>query len=164
MTRLFEDIDTGATFSECGAYRYRLWRIWDETLPVVNFILLNPSTADATKNDPTVERCQRRASMWNYGGLVVTNLFAFRATDPEKMKAAPDPVGPENDSHLVLEADRCGLIVCGWGVLGTHRRRSEFVVKDLLAPFRLHCLFQSKNGEPCHPLYLAYDLKPKPMA
>src|SRR3954469_17706712 len=92
---------TGARFSADGLYRYALWRVWDADRGLCNFLMLNPSTADETVNDPTVARCARRARSWGYGGLVVTNLFAFRATDPSGLRAAPDPVGPEDDAAIV---------------------------------------------------------------
>ena len=155
-------LDSGALFSPCKRYRYRLWRIWDERFPAVNFICLNPSTADETANDPTVTRLMRRADQLGYGALVVTNLFAFRATDPRDMKAATDPVGPDNDGHIVNVARSCALVVCGWGSHGAYRGRAG-EVRKLLAGIPLTCLRTGKNGEPCHPLYLNYDLKPEPM-
>lgn len=153
-------LDAGATFSPCETYRYRLWRIWDETLPVVGWVMLNPSTADATANDPTVERCQRRAQQWDYGGIVVTNLFAFRATDPNVMLAAADPIGPDNDGHLCQVAQTCALVICAWGNHGRHRQRSAQVRKMLVGP--LYHLGLSKTGEPKHPLYLGYNVRPIP--
>lgn len=158
MNALFPDLDTGATFSPCGTYRYRLWRIWDETSPAVNFIMLNPSTADAIANDPTVERCVRRAKALGYGGLVVTNLFAFRATDPGDMKAAGDPVGEENDAWLCQEAERCLVSIAAWGNHGSHLGRSEYVRKMLGKP--LCYLRLTKTGEPEHPLYVPYEVRP----
>ena len=81
MTSLFP-CSSGAVFSECKRYRYSLWRVWNPDLPVCMFLMLNPSTADETTNDPTVERCQRRAVQMGYGGLHVGNIFAWRSTDP----------------------------------------------------------------------------------
>lgn len=159
MTELFQDIDTGATFSQCGLYRYRLWRIWDETLPVVNFIMLNPSTADDVENDPTVERCVRRARMLNMGGVVVTNLFAFRATEPRAMKKAADPIGPDNDIWIIRESERCGLCIAAWGNHGSYRGRSA-KVRKMLEMMVLSYLRLTKQGEPEHPLYIGYDVQP----
>lgn len=106
---------SGAAFSGNREYRYRLWRTWDSaTLPAL-FILLNPSTADETKNDPTVERCERRARTMGFGGLVVANLFALRSTDPKALYSHPDPVGEINDLAILSAAVNAGIIICGWG-------------------------------------------------
>lgn len=160
MKSLFDD--SGATFSDCGHYRYRLWRRWG-TGPVVNFVCLNPSTADALVNDATVERLQRRATQWQFDGLVVTNLFAFRSTDPRQMLTAADPIGPANDAAILDAVQNAGLVVAAWGNHGCHRGRSQ-EVRTLLreAGVALHCLKVSGTGEPSHPLYLSYDLKPVP--
>lgn len=149
---------SGAAFSPCRRYRYRLWRRWDER-PLVNWIMLNPSTANEIDNDPTVARCQRRSIDLGFGGLIVTNLFAFRATDPKSMKAAADPVGPENNDALLGAAREAGLIVCGWGSHGTYSGRSE-EVRYLLGHRKLNFLRLTKGGEPQHPLYLPYELRP----
>lgn len=89
-----------ATLSEDRKYRYTLTRIWDETKPKVMFIGLNPSTADETKDDPTIIRCINFAKSWGYGGLEMTNLFAFRATNPKVMKNEKEPIGKDNDTWL----------------------------------------------------------------
>lgn len=158
---LFEhEIETGATFSPCRTWRYRLWRTWDER-PAVNFVCLNPSKATETDDDPTVTRLQVRARKLGFGGLVVTNLFAFRATDPSDMKAAADPVGPDNDAAIIDSAKAAGMVVAAWGNHGQHRGRAASVRKMLeQAGVELHCLRVTKIGEPEHPLYLSYDLQP----
>lgn len=154
------EIETGATFSPCGLYRYALWRRWGPARPVV-WICLNPSTADALVNDPTVERLQRRAVQWGHDGIEVVNLFAFRATDPRAMKAAADPVGPDNDAAILAAARSAVLVVAAWGNHGGHRGRSQAVRQMLeAAGVELHCLQVGKAGEPSHPLYLSYDLRP----
>ena len=101
--------ETGARFSVDRRYRYALWRVWDRSRGVCNFLLLNPSIADEVTNDPTSERCERRARRWGFGGLIVTNLFALCATDPAGLRRVADPIGPENDA-AILEAAR----VRGW--------------------------------------------------
>jgi hypothetical protein len=155
---------SGALFSDCGRYRYKLHRKWGRGDRWCAFICLNPSTADETKNDPTVERLERRARSWGYDGLYVVNLFAFRATDPRAMKAAEDPVGPDNNMAILEVAAACGgtgLIVCAWGTHGTYRGRDKEVYWLLTrGDYLLHYLKLSKDGIPCHPLYLGYDLKP----
>jgi hypothetical protein len=122
MTTLFDDGASSATFSLCRKYSYTLVRRWSDG-PLLHFIMLNPSTADEVVNDPTVERCERRACMWHYGGLIVTNLFAWRSTDPAELRRVPDPVGPDNDEALVEAAHRAQLIVCAWGRDGALRGR-----------------------------------------
>jgi hypothetical protein len=124
------------------------------------FIGLNPSTATEVEDDPTVRRCQGYAQAWGYGGLVMTNLFAFRATDPRVMKAAPDPVGPENDRYLLDAARRAGLVMATWGNHGAFRGRSREVVGMLKGEgVELMCLKMTGQGEPGHPLYLPKNLQ-----
>src|ERR1700693_1820950 len=160
MPTLFPET-SGATFSECGTYRYRLWREWSSH-GTCNMLMLNPSTADCVDNDPTVERQQRRARQLGYGRLVVTNLFAFRATDPRDMKAAGEPVGPENDRHILEAAKEAGIVICAWGIHGAFLGRSK-AVRTMLreAGVKLHRLEMTKGGEPGHPLYLAYQCLPE---
>lgn len=146
---------SGAMFSPCQKYRYRLWRTWCGGEGLCNFLMLNPSTA----NDPTVERCERRAMQWGYAGLVVTNLFAFRSTSPLDMKAEADPVGPENDDAIITAATEAALVVCAWGEHGSHMDRAAKVL-TLLDGIDLHCLKVNSGGAPAHPLYLSYDLNP----
>jgi hypothetical protein len=151
---------TGALFSEDLTYRYRLWRRWDVKRPIVNFLMLNPSTADEVKNDPTVERCQRRAMAMGAGELIVTNIFAFRATDPAELMNVEDPVGPDNDVEILKAAKIADVVVCAWGVHGCLCGRQGLVIRDLLlAEIRLHCLGKTKNGHSRHPLYVAYAKK-----
>ena len=153
----------GATFSECDSYRYSLWRTWDSWLPKCNFLMLNPSTADETILDPTVTRCMNYAKAWGFGGLVVTNLFAFRSTDPAALKTAADPIGPDNDEAIEREALRCPMTVCAWGNHGAlHSRDSHVRLKLACNPFiKLRCLkINVATKQPAHPLYLSRDLKP----
>lgn len=158
---LFNTVDTGATFSPCKLYRYTLWRQWDEG-PTLMFLMLNPSTADEIDNDPTVERCQRRAVAMGYGRLVVCNIFAFRATDPQDMKAAADPVGPDNDQAILDQARQAAMVICAWGNHGGHLERSDTVAAMLKqAGIQLHCLEITGAGEPKHPLYVSYDVSPQ---
>jgi len=152
----------GATYSPCGRYRYRLWRSWDGPDRTILWIMLNPSTADDLgNNDPTIERCERRSIMWGFNRLEVVNLFGFRTTNPQGLLRQVDPVGPDNDLHILLVADSADLVVCGWGALGRYRSRSA-TVRALLAARPLHCLGRTRSGEPSHPLYLPYDHAPLP--
>lgn len=150
-----------AIFSPCRTWRYVLRRHFLTGERTVNFIMLNPSTADETLNDPTIRRCIGYAQRWGYQQLVVTNLFAFRATLPRDMKAAPDPVGPENDEHLLREAKRAALVVMAWGSHGAHRDRGAEVKRMLLAAgVPLHYQMLTQDQHPGHPLYLPADREP----
>jgi hypothetical protein len=153
--------DAGATFSPCRRWRYLLWRCWDASRPAANFLMLNPSTADEVQLDPTCARARDYAERWGYGALVVTNVFAFRQTDPGAMKAAADPVGPGNDAAIVRAARDAAIVVCAWGNHGAFLGRSSRV-KALLHENRipLHALRLNANGEPAHPLYLPGKLRP----
>ena len=162
----FSDHETrSAVFSPCRKYRYHLAQIWDETKLPLLWLMLNPSTADETQNDPTVERCERRARMWGYGGSEVYNIFAYRATDPKTMRAQADPIGPENDKWIRHFARRSQthIGVAGWGAHGEHMARGKSVT-DILKQEggRAHALKINKNGHPAHPLYIAYKAKPQP--
>ena len=149
----------GATFSPCMAYRYTLTRTWDARSPAV-FIGLNPSTADASIDDPTIRRCIRFAATWSCGGMIMLNLFAYRATDPKAMLDAPDPIGPDNDAALLRICKHADLIVAAWGTHGTHQGRAERVIGMLDG--RLSALRITKHGHPAHPLYLPAVLEPMP--
>lgn len=162
MTILRGTTESGASFSSCLRWRYRLWRHWDAAKPAANFLMLNPSTADELKLDPTCSRARDYAERWGYGALVVTNVFAWRATDPAAMKAVADPVGLENDAAIVQAARTASLIVCAWGNHGAHLERSARVVSLLKrAGVRLHALRVNGSGEPAHPLYLKGNLRPR---
>ena len=161
MNDLFQT-SMGAAFSPCKKWRYKLWRIWNPEKPYCLFLMLNPSTADETKNDPTVERCQRFAHAWRYGGLHVCNIFAFRATEPKDMKAFNDPVGPGNDEAIIEIAKNAGIVVCAWGNNGKHLNRSSQVVEMLKANgIDIHYLKLTGHNEPGHPLYLKKTLVPQ---
>lgn len=154
---------SGAQFSACRRWRTLLWRCWDETRPIANFLMLNPSTADETVLDPTCARARDYAERWGFGTLLVTNVFAWRATDPQELKAVPDPVGRGNDAALLRAAGMARLVVCAWGNHGAHLKRSGEVVRLLEnAGIALQVLRLNANGEPTHPLYLPRGLRPCP--
>jgi len=146
-----------AHFSPCRRYRYSLVRIWEPSRPLCQFIGLNPSTADETTDDPTVRRCIRYAGDWGYGGLIMSNIFAYRSTDPRGMKEQADPVGPETDRWLIEDHERAAITVFAWGCHGTHRERCIEVAKLIPSGMALKV---TKAGHPQHPLYLRADLKP----
>jgi hypothetical protein len=152
---------SGAFFSTCRRWRYLLWRRWDERLPVANFLMLNPSTADEWQLDPSCTRARVYAERWGYGSLIVTNLFGWRATDPLEMKAVGEPVGRGNDRAIVRAAQEADIVVCAWGNHGAHLERSVKVLALLRkARVPLHALRINGAGEPAHPLYLPGKLRP----
>lgn len=157
--------EAGASFSACERYRYTLWREWDNKLPRAAWIMLNPSTADETKLDPTVTRVKGFTEAWGYGAFVVTNLFAWRATDPKDMKAAAEPVGASNDALIASAALDAlasgGVVICAWSQHGKYRARGQAVRTMLFnRDLKMHYLKMGANGQPHHPLYLPGDLKP----
>jgi hypothetical protein len=155
---------TGAEFSPCRRYRYTLWRRWSSG-PALLFLMLNPSTADETANDPTVERCQRRAMAAGYGCLFVANIFALRSTDPAGLRAVDDPVGPKNDVAILALAHASDQVICGWGNHGRLHGRGRQVLAMLREHgIEPHCLRVTGAGEPGHPLYIGYDVQPVPMS
>ena len=151
--------ETGAQFSPCRRWRYLLWRRWDTAKPVANFLMLNPSTADEFKLDPTCARARDYAERWGYGALIVTNVFGFRSTNPLLLKKEKDPVGPGNDAAIVRAAREAAIVVCAWGNHGGFIERSSRV-RDLLKDQKLFALRVNANGEPAHPLYLPGKLNP----
>lgn len=156
----------GAVISPDGVYRYALWRAWGAGRPAT-FIMLNPSTADAEQDDPTIRRCIGYAKAWGCGGLLVLNLFALRATDPAELHRHPDPVGPDNDDRLctfLKNTYRPGdIVVAAWGTSGCIRSRGREVRQMFereMVP--LEVLRLTKHWDPAHPLYLPAALKPVP--
>ena len=143
-------------FSSCRNYRYALWRTWGDG-NFVMFIGLNPSTADETKDDPTIRRCVRFAKDWGYAALCMANLFAYRATQPSDMMRAHDPIGQDNDATLAMLARNATLIVAAWGTRGGYLMRDKAVLSSMP---RLHVLGLTKEGYPSHPLYLPASSRP----
>lgn len=155
------DAPSTAVYSDCERYRYSLTRVWDDAGRKVLFVMLNPSTATEVQNDPTVERCERRARTLGFGGFCVTNIFAWRDTDPRNMKAATDPIGPANDATILQGAVWADQVIAAWGTHGAHQDRGAEVaelLKGCGVPI-VH-LGLSKAGHPKHPLYLPYTQQP----
>jgi len=151
-----------ASYSDCERYRYALTRVWDGSGRKVLFLMLNPSTATELQNDPTVERCERRARTLGFGAFRVCNIFAFRATDPRDMRAAADPVGAANDAAIIAAIDWADEVVAGWGNHGDHLARGAAVKALLKArPKTPKHLGLTKSGHPKHPLYIAYKTQPE---
>jgi hypothetical protein len=156
------DAVSEAVYSDCERYRYLLTRVWGPGRKAL-FVMLNPSTATEVQNDPTVERCERRARALGYGAFRVTNIFAYRATDPRVMRAVPDPVGPDNDAAILGSVGWADTIVCAWGNHGLHLdrgQRVEALLRKAGAP--LFHLGLTGQGQPRHPLYVGYDQQPQP--
>ena len=152
----------GADLSEDGVYRYRLWRHLhmagnDKTLL---FVMLNPSTADARLDDPTIRKCVGFAKNWRFGSVMVVNLFAWRATDPDQLKVkdadGEDVIGPENDKFTKLAVDDADKIIVAWGTKGTLLKRNLWFA-NTFAHRELWALKVSKEGHPNHPLYMPYS-------
>lgn len=156
------DAPSVAVYSDCMAYRYVLTRVWQEDGQKALFVMLNPSTATEVQNDPTVERCERRARALGFGAFRVCNIFAYRATDPRDMRAQADPVGPQNDAAIIESAQWADRVVCAWGTHGSHLGRGAHVaglLRGLALP--LYHLGLSKEGHPKHPLYIPYNEQPR---
>lgn len=156
---------SGAIFSPCEKYRYRLWRTWAPERPRLVYVMLNPSTADAEKNDPTITRCMKRARLMGYGGIEALNIFAWRSTDPRGLYSAEDPVGPDNDSHIKAVCDAAienwSKIILGWGEHGCYMSRGRAVRKMLDdKQIDTYALRLNASGEPQHPLYIEYKAEP----
>jgi hypothetical protein len=163
---LFPDPTPRAEFSPDRQYRYVLRRDWAKGEGIINFILLNPSTADETTDDPTIRRCIGFARRLGYSGLIITNIFAYRATLPKAMLAAADPVGPGNDAAVMNAACAADKVVCGWGVHGAYRNRGHWVrgLLTIKAPtVKLHCFGLTSNLQPRHPLYIPNAWEPRPL-
>ena len=149
----------GAWFDPGDRYRYLLWRAWGDAGRFALFILLNPSTADQDTNDPTVERCERRARALGFDGLLVANLFAFRSIHPGMLREAPAPIGPQNDAAMLLAQQLAEQTICGWGAHGRRSHRGQTVREQLKRP--LYHLGLTRDGQPRHPLYLPYSAQPQ---
>jgi hypothetical protein len=149
----------GAWFDPRRRYRYLLWRAWGDAGRLVLFILLNPSTADQDTNDPTVERCERRALAWGFDGLLVANLFALRTADPRMLREVGAPIGPRNDTAILLAQRLAGLTICGWGAHGAYRCRGQAFRERLKPP--VYHLGLTRDGLPRHPLYVPYSVAPR---
>lgn len=144
-----------AIISQDEKYRYQLSRTWDETKPRILFIMLNPSTADANIDDPTIRRVISFAKSWGYGGVYVGNLFAFRSTDPKGLKQIADPVGENNIQHIQSLVGLVDKVIYAWG----NNQKEPKWLSDLVAT--PYCIDISKKKVPKHPLYLKSELQPK---
>lgn len=150
-----------ALYSDCETYRYALTRAWGAGRKLA-FVMLNPSKATELANDPTIERCERRARALGYGAFTVTNIFALRETDPAKLRAHPAPEGPDNAAALRDSALWADDVLCAWGVHGAHLGQGAAARATLIATGKpLFHLGLTKHGHPRHPLYVAYATAPR---
>lgn len=148
-------------FSDCGRYRYTLSEIWDQSKPLVMFLMMNPSIADESFADPTLIKTGKYARSWGYGGQVIGNIHAYRATDSKCLLKVNDPVGAQNDARLIQIADNVEMIILAYGLPPKPLRpRAESIVRMLLGRAPLKFLKLTKNGTPSHPLYLKSELIP----
>lgn len=153
-----------AYFSKCGKYRYELAEIWDQNKPLVLWILMNPSVACEDYSDPTLRKTGKFSRTWGYGGQLIGNLYAYRATDKNRLLQVDDPVGPDNDTSILRMAGQVKTIVLAYGQPPKKfNKRGEEIVKLLKNHPGLCYLKLAKDGKtPCHPLYLPGNLMPKP--
>ena len=144
-------------------YRYRLDRVWEPKKKTAMFVLMNPSTAEADIDDNTIAKCCRFATAWGYGGIVVANTFAYRCTDQKRLVEHLDPVGPDNDTHILRMAREASVVIFAYGkprhkhLRSRGREVADMLVKNGIKP---HVLKLSNDGTPCHPLYLLETLRP----
>ncbi|MEK4123161.1 MULTISPECIES: DUF1643 domain-containing protein [Lysinibacillus] len=156
------DNNSGAIIDDTERYRYSLWRVWDDTLPRVTFIMLNPSTADSREDDPTLRRCIKFAMNWGYGSLEVVNLFAYRSTNPEMLLSANDPIGKENNQYIVNALTRSEKVILAWGTKGILFDRDKEVLNLIRQnSIPLFVLELTKDGHPRHPLYVKANKIPE---
>lgn len=150
----------GAVYSACRRWRYLLWRIESLRAGMIGMGMLNPSTADHLRDDATIRQCRMRARRAGAKGVLVWNLFAFRATRPADLKHADDPIGPDNDAAIALAVEIARRTVLAWGVHGTHRGRDRQVLQRLDGGIpNMWVLGLTANGQPRHPLYLPTETR-----
>ncbi len=150
-----------AVYSPCEKYRYSLTCAWAPSERRLLYVMLNPSKATELANDPTIERCERRARALGYGAFRVVNLFALRETSPARLKKARRPEGPANSEHILSAVDWADDVLAAWGVHGAHRKQGDIVAESLRSTGKpLLCLGRTKDGYPRHPLYISYKIRP----
>ncbi len=155
MTEVLSYVENDATISDCCLYRYLLRRTWDHAKPRALLIMLNPSTADAKIDDPTIRSCVRLLTALGYGSMEVVNLFAWRATEPDNLLSASEPVGNINDYAIMSAVGRCDMVICAWGAHRAADQRARKVVEMIRAERpAVFCFGKTKDGAPKHPLYI----------
>ncbi len=154
-----QSIERTAIFDSTGHYRYRLGRRWRSGDRKIAFVMLNPSRADATYDDPTLRACIQFAQRWRFAALSVVNLFGYRTPHPSELKQAQDPVGPDNDTHVLKAVIEVEKVVVAWGNEGKLLERDRAML-SLLTRYqhKLYCLQRNRSGQPRHPLYVPRSL------
>jgi hypothetical protein len=147
------DMIKSAKISDCGKFRFALGRVWDPSLLRLGFVMLNPSTADADRDDATIRKCLGFARHLGYGSVMVTNLYAFRATSPKDLKTAGYAVGLDNDMWIRMMIRTVNTVVCAWGVNARGHARAQHVMDLIPEPKALRL---TSDNVPCHPLMLPY--------
>ena len=151
-------LERTAIFDMTGQYRYCLGRRWFLSGSEVTFIMLNPSRADATQDDPTLRACMQFAQRWHFGSLTVVNLFGYCTSHPNELKKVADPIGCENDRYLIEAVRRAQQVVLAWGNEGSLWARDRTVIQLLKAyQPKLSYLQLNRSGQPRHPLYVRRD-------
>ena len=155
----------GAELSQCCKYRYMLYRTWNPEKARLSFVMLNPSTADSETDDATIRVCMGRAQRMGFGGIRITNLFHFRATKPEDLFKADDPIGnhPFYDNWYAWACSYpVEMVIAAWGHHGTYRDRDRQVISMISMDYGkpLYALRLTKDGHPCHPLRIPYSTEP----
>lgn len=153
----------GQKASTDNKYRYCLWREWDETKPCLVWVMLNPSTADDSEDDPTIRKCIGFAERWGYGKIVVVNLFTYRATHPRDLKNAGD-LTEELNFKLIRNYNTIAMAVSykdtifAWGAHGDKYRERIKKIEEITSNLAnsIYCLGKTKSGQPRHPLYINY--------
>ncbi|MBD1910234.1 MULTISPECIES: DUF1643 domain-containing protein [unclassified Leptolyngbya] len=148
----------GAVFDATQTYRYTLWRCWNPEAPSIAFIMLNPSTADAAKDDPTIRSCRQFAKVWDYGSVEIVNLFAYRATLPRDLRCSLQPIGDDNDRYILEAVESAAKVVVAWGNWRSWLGRDRTLL-NLLSSTPLHCLGVNQSAQPRHPLYVKRDTR-----
>lgn len=145
-------IEADAVFSNCGRYRYLLRRMWRRN-PHALFVMLNPSTASATADDPTIRSCVRLTKACDYGGLAVVNLFGLISADPRALLTANDAIGPDNEKTVRAAMERCAVVILAWGAFAAAETRARAFLEAVNGA-ELYCFGKTKSGAPKHPLYI----------
>jgi hypothetical protein len=148
-------LENDAVISDCGKYRYLLRRTWDHSKPRALLIMLNPSTADAKLDDPTIRSCVRLISGLHYGSMEVVNIFGWRATYPDELPKQADPIGPMNERIVDAAIRRCDVVICAWGANAMAARKSQYLCARIQSVKPgIYCFGTTKSGAPKHPLYV----------
>jgi hypothetical protein len=154
-----------AAFSADQKYRYLLTRSWGSNDRAINFLMCNPSVADAKILDRTVAKCLYWAILWGYDTLLITNVFAYRSTNPRNLALVEDPIGIPTNHTYISEAmewatNSGGLVVCGWG---NHGASQDLTMRSLAAKLSINlwCMALNHNQVPKHPLYISKAATPR---